>query len=105
MRMLNKSRLEMYVENYLKSTIIRRNDTESLNYLRKAAAYIEYAITYQTCNFDTEPILNLYSNRDNQFTKTVYQMIRNISLKLYTQSLLRTITLLKVYINGVCCEI
>lgn len=105
MRALNKSRLELYVENYLKSHLIRRNDTESLNYLRKAAAYIEYAITYQTCDFDIEPILNLYSNRDNQFTRTVYQMIRNISLKLYTKSLLRTVALLKKHIDGVCCLI
>lgn len=95
----------MYVENYLKSHIIRRNDVESLNYLRKAAAYIEYAIEYQTCDFDMEPLLLLYTNRDNQFTRTVYQMIRNISLKLYTKSLLRTVALIKTYINGVCCSI
>ena len=97
MRQINKSRLEMYVENYLRSSKFARN-TQNLNYLRKAKAYIQYALEYRSCDF-TEPILNLYTLADNQFTKTVYYMIRTIDLNYYKKSLERTIALLEKYIN------
>jgi len=96
MRQINKSRLEFYVENYLKSNPPRT--AQGLNYLRKAKAYIEYALTYKNCNFE-EPILNLYTLQDNQFTKTVYYMIRTIDLFYYKKSLERTLSLLNKYIN------
>jgi hypothetical protein len=96
MRQLNKSRLEIYVENYLKTKPPKT--TQGLNFLRKAKSYIEYALAYRHCNFD-EPVLNLYTLRDNQFTKTVYNMLINIGLDLYKQSLIRTIQMLTDYIN------
>lgn len=96
MRKINQSRLEFYVANYLKSKPPRT--TQGLNYLRKAKAYIEYAITYWKCDF-TDPILNLYTLSDNQFTKTIYYMIRTIDLNYYKSSLQRTINMLDKYIN------
>ena len=86
----------MYVENYLKARPPRT--TQGLNLLRKAKAYIEYAIVYRSCDF-TEPILNLYTLAENQFTKTVYYMIRTIDLNYYRSSLERTLQLLNKYIN------
>jgi transposase-like protein len=96
MRVINKSRLEMYVENYLKSKPPRT--AQGLNYLRKAKAYIEYAIIYRSCDF-TEPVLNLYTLSENQFTKTVYYMMRTIDLNYYRSSLQRTLQMLEKYIN------
>ena len=87
----------MYVENYLKLNKFKRT-AQNLNYLRKAKAYIEYAIEYRSCDF-SEPILNLYTTSDNQFTKTVYYMIRTIDLDYYRKSLQRTIEILNKYIN------
>jgi hypothetical protein len=97
MRQINKSRLEMYVENYLRLNKFSRN-VQNLNYLRKAKAYIEYALTYRSCDF-SEPVLDLYTLSDNQFTKTVYYMIRTIDLNYYKRSLERTIAILNKYIN------
>jgi len=96
MRVINQSRLEFYVRNYLKTKPPRT--AQGLNYLRKARAYIDYAITYRSCDF-TEPILNLYTLSENQFTKTVYYMIRTIDLNYYRSSLQRTIEMLDKYIN------
>jgi hypothetical protein len=96
MRVINQSRLEFYVRNYLKTKPPRT--AQGLNYLRKARAYIDYAITYRSCDF-TEPILNLYTLSENQFTKTVYYIIRTIDLNYYRSSLQRTIEMLDKYIN------
>lgn len=87
----------MYVENYLKLNKFKRT-TQNLNYLRKAKVYIDYALFYNECDF-TEPILNLYTRQDNQFTKTVYYMIRTIDFNYYRKSLERTSELLNKYIN------
>jgi hypothetical protein len=103
MRQINKSRIEIYVESYLKHLSFRKSDIFTINSLKKAAAYIEYALTYRTCDFD-EPILNLYTLRDNQFTKTIYHMIRNINLDRWKKSLWRTVDILNKRINGVCCN-
>jgi transposase-like protein len=96
MRVINKSRLEMYVENYLRTKPSKT--VQGLNYLRKAKAYIEYAIIYRSCDF-TEPVLNLYTLSENQFTKTVYYMMRTIDLNYYRSSLQRTLQMLEKYIN------
>jgi hypothetical protein len=96
MRQINKSRLELYVENYLKTKPPRT--LQGLNYLRKSRAYIDYALFYNECDY-SEPFLNLYTIQDNQFTKTVYHMIRNIGLNYYKKSLERTSELLNKYIN------
>jgi hypothetical protein len=95
----NKSRLEFYVENYLKSHKIAGGE---YNYLRKAKAYIDYALFYDECDF-TEPILNLYTLRDNQFTRTVYNMMLNMGINLYRKSLQRTSDLLQKYITCSNC--
>lgn len=96
MRPLFKSRLEIYVENYLKTKPPKT--AQGLNYLRKAKVYIDYAMFYRSCDF-TEPVLNMYTLSENQFTKTVYNMIRNIGINYYRYSLQRTSDLLNKYIN------
>lgn len=94
MRKINKSRIEIYVESYLRHNFIRSHDIAAKNKLKKAAAYIEYALVYRTCDFD-EPFLDLYTLRDDQFVKTIYHMIRNINLDRWKNSLWRTIEILK----------
>lgn len=96
MRTINQSRLEFYVRNYLKTKPPKTS--QGLNYLRKAKVYIEYAMFYRKCDF-TEPVLNMYTLAENQFTKTVYYMIRTIDIDYYKKSLERTIELINKYIN------
>src|SRR5688572_7710898 len=97
MRTLNKSRLEMYVENYLKYHQFRKN-TKNVNLLKKVNVWIEQKLELDTCSYD-EPVHNLYTLQENQFTRTVWNMLINISRNKYRVSLERTKTLINNFIN------
>lgn len=100
MRTLNKSRLELYVENYLKSHHFRRS-VQNLKYLRKVSVWLEQKIELDTCSLN-EPVRDYFTLRDNQFTRTVYNMLINMSRNKYRISLQRTKQLIDDFV-ATCC--
>jgi hypothetical protein len=100
MRKLNQSRLEMYVENYLRYHQFRKN-IKNVNFLRKVKVWIEQKLELDTCSYD-EPVQDLYTLQDNQFTRTVWNMLINMSRNKYRVSLERTKDLNNNYINTCC---
>jgi hypothetical protein len=100
MRKLNQSRLEMYVENYLRYHQFRKN-IKNVNFLRKVKVWIEQKLELDTCSYD-EPVQDLYTLQDNQFTRTVWNMLINMSRNKYRVSLERTKDLINNYINTCC---
>lgn len=96
-----KSRLELYVENYLKLNSIRMT-TENTNLLKKALVYIEDLLEGVVCDYN-DPIVFMHTMKDNQFTRTVYNMVMNMSRNGNRKSLQRTINLLRNKIEQSCC--
>lgn len=100
MRALNKSRLELYVENYLK-VHSRRLTLAEANLLRKALVWITLKLELDTCSCE-EPAYDLFTLKDSQFTRTVFNMLMNMSRNMYRKSLQRTKDLLDTYLNNCC---
>jgi hypothetical protein len=102
MRSNNKSRLELYVESYLR--MHPRVYVLGINYYRKALAYIQELYDNDCCD-ENSPVIDLYTRLDNDFTRTVYQLTRTMSRTGNIKSLERTINLLENYINRACCPV
>lgn len=97
---MNKSRLEIYVEYYLKQNIFRMT-TEKINLLRKALVFIKDLLENPVCD-DCEPVVYMWTHSDDMFVKTVYNMTLNMSRDGNRKSLQRTIDMINKTITNCC---
>jgi hypothetical protein len=104
MREINKSRLELFVESYLKQNKYRLS-LKNKNFLKKVRTYIEQKLNTECCD-DNNPVVDLFTKEDNQFTRTVYNLLLNIDLFQNKKSIQRTLNLIVDAIDGgKCCVI
>lgn len=100
MRSINKSRLEIYIESYIKIHPLRQ--VRNKDFIRKAIVYIEQFLE-NTCCSDNDAIVDLHTRLDNELTRTVLHILQNISLKGNKRSIERSLSLLENYLESPCC--
>lgn len=92
--------LESYVKDYLKSHHTKYKS--NIDMLRKAAVYIEQKIATNCCDPDN-PVVNLFTRKDNTFVHTVWTILQGMSRKDHIQSLTRAYNAIQDYITPPCC--
>lgn len=102
MRIINKSRLESYVESYLRQRKFRMRVSE-VDLLKKARALVEIKLETDCCDPD-EPVYDLFTNQENDFTRTVYVLLQSMTRDHNVKSLERTRDLITRAIDGCCDE-
>lgn len=94
----SKTKLELYVEFYLKQKAKYVNASE-IRLLKKGRSYIQAEID-DVDDKEWDRIVNLYTYREDIFTRTIEQLLHQIDYSNNRASFQRTIDIINRFINN-----